>query len=475
MSWSTLHHAAFDGSMRLTRTLLSGGSADIDRRTDGGFGFTPLALAAQEGHYGIVKLLLQNGARQSVRNDGGCTALIMSAIHGHAQVAQLLIDSGAEVDAADSNGVTSLYSAALKGHPKVVKLLIEAGAGVNICASDGCMPLHPSSKDGHLAVVKLLVEAGARLDAKNREGSCAMHMAADQGHSGVVETLLKGGANPDCRMPRGPTPLFEAAFAGHIDIVKMLLRAKASPALPVSRPDGGTGVALDVAAQNGNSSIVLELLRLGLAVCGGENRREGALRLAAQNQHIGVMKILTDAGVVDTGNALSYAIDGGQEASVKFLLQQEWATADRRYANFRNKFGLAPLTLSVWSATPRITRMLLDAGADETSLCRDFSRSGEHFATPLALTTRYLEMKTHRGLPATEERLDRLGAIRRLLMRVEAVRAMSWLWISNISCASPASKEAGGGHTAVASTALSVPVVWRRRRVRHVIVPAVVR
>lgn len=476
MNWSALHHAAFDGSMRLTKALLAGGREAIERRTGDGLGFTPLALAAQEGHYGIVKVLLQNGARVSARSDGGCTALIMAAIHGHAQVAQLLIESGADVDARDCNGVTSVYSAALKGHPKIVKLLIEAGAGVNISASDGCMPLHPSSKDGHLAVVRLLVEAGALLDVKNGDGGAPMHMAADQGHHGVVEALLQGGADPNCRMPRGQTPLFEASFAGHTDIVKLLLSARAHPALPVSCPDGGTGVALDVAAQSGHSETVRELLRLGLAVCGGGDRGESALRLAAQNRHLGVMRMLTDAGVVDTGIALSYSTDGGQVASVKFLLQQERAAADRGYANFRNKFGLAPLTLSVWSATPRITRMLLDAGADETLLCRDYSRTGEFFETPLALATLGLERKRHRGQPATEDELNRLRAIQRLLMRVEAVRAVSWLWVSDMSCVPPPSEETGGGETAVvASAALSVPVVWRRRQIRHAIVPALVR
>lgn len=473
MFWSKLHHAAFDGSMRLTQALLSGRSVDIDSRTED-LGFTPIALAAQEGHYGVVRMLLKNGARQSVRTGGGCTALIMSAIHGHDRVAKLLIDSGAEVDASDSNGVTSVYSAALKGHPKVVKVLIEAGADVNIPASDGCMPLHPSSKDGHLAVVKLLVEAGARLGAKSSEGGTAMHMAADQGHCGVVEVLLRGGANPDCRMPRGQTALFEAAFAGHVDIVKVLLRAKASPALPVSRPDGGTGVALDVAAQDGHSGVVSELLRLGIAACGGTSRGEGALRLAAQNQHLVVMAMLTDAGVVDTGSALSHATDGGQEASVKFLLQQEWATAGE-YVNYRNKYGLTPLLLSVWSASPRIARLLLDAGANETLTCRDYSRGGKHFETPLAAAIRDLANKTHRGQRATEEQLHRLGAIRRLLVRVEAVRAISWLWASDTSCTPPASEEAGGGQPAEASTALRVPVLWRRRRVRHSFAPPLIR
>eukprot|EP00752_Nemacystus_decipiens_P009023 g8054.t1 len=81
----------------------------------------------------------------------------------------------------------------------------------------------------------------------------------------------------------------------------------------------------------------------------------------------------------------------------------------------------------------------------------------------------------HQGLPATEGELNRVVAIRRLLMRVSAVRAISSLWVSDTSCVPSPSEEMGGDQTAQASTARKVPVVRRRRRVRHTIVQAMVR
>lgn len=48
-----------------------------------------------------------------------------------------------------------------------------------------------------------------------------------------------------------------------------------------------------------------------------------ALAQAAQEQQIDVMTILTDAGVVDTGLALTTAARWGGVASVKFLLHQQ--------------------------------------------------------------------------------------------------------------------------------------------------------
>lgn len=49
-------------------------------------------------------------------------------------------------------------------------------------------------------------------------------------------------------------------------------------------------------------------------------------------------------------------------------------------------------------------------------------------ATLLEYTTRILREKKVNGEDATEEELDGLEGIRLLLMRVEAVHAVSWLW-----------------------------------------------
>uniref|UniRef100_A0A1X7SJT1 Uncharacterized protein n=1 Tax=Amphimedon queenslandica TaxID=400682 RepID=A0A1X7SJT1_AMPQE len=51
---------------------------------------TALIAAAEEGHYDIVQLLLNNGANQSTRNNSGETALAVAARKGYDNIVQLL-------------------------------------------------------------------------------------------------------------------------------------------------------------------------------------------------------------------------------------------------------------------------------------------------------------------------------------------------------------------------------------------------
>lgn len=90
--------------------------------------------------------------------------------------------------------------------------------------------------------------------------------------------------------------------------------------------------------------------QFGIEGCAGDSGGVEALNLAAQQQHVDIMAILTAAGVVDTGFALAMATGRGREASVKFLLQQHDGDAGGKRAyvnNTSNILGIAPLILSI--------------------------------------------------------------------------------------------------------------------------------
>lgn len=76
-----LHVAAMDGSTECVLALLSRGSIDIDQGTPRGC--TPLMVAAQEGHSGVVKILLNRRTNVSIASDDDSTALHFSAFYGH--------------------------------------------------------------------------------------------------------------------------------------------------------------------------------------------------------------------------------------------------------------------------------------------------------------------------------------------------------------------------------------------------------
>eukprot|EP00903_Cladosiphon_okamuranus_P016591 g15305.t1 len=94
------------------------------------------------------------------------------------------------------------------------------------------------------------------------------------------------------------------------------------------------------------------------------------------------MAILMDAGVLDSGQALFEAARWGRESAVKVLLQQlQLAGSPMDLAgnvNFCDSAGFTALFSSIASwvdaagkprlLSPRMVQMLVDAGADTTSL-----------------------------------------------------------------------------------------------------------
>lgn len=419
---NALHAAATDGSVDRTVAIISNGRIDIDQGSPEGI--TPLMCATVDGHAPVVRILLSKKANSSIVNDDGCTALVYAAAQGDVTVTKMLLAAGADIE---PGGISPLYLAAQAGHTDVMKVLIEAGA--NVC--------------------------------KRETG--------------------------------GEYPLFTAAYKGHVAAVRQLLHAKSDPLLTVQNSEGGQFNPLEVAAELGHSGVVRELLqKVGIEGCGGASGGYDALWSAAQGQHVDVMRLLTDAGVADTGKVLNIAAGAGLEASVKFLVQQQPAgkSSDRGSClDVRGVFGTMPLIRSIvfcHPRSPRIVQLLVDAGVDTTSAVPiprhllDEVQAG-HFVniTPLALTTSCLRERKLQGNDATKEELHTLEAIRRLLLRVEAVLAVSWLWPSLIpAVADPpegSTRSKTAPMTSGAPLRMVLPIPRKRTERRDVLLAALFR
>ena len=61
----------------------------------GGFGNTPLMLAAEKGSGEVVNFLLEQGAVADAKADNGFTPLMFAAMGGHAELVKLFLDKGA--------------------------------------------------------------------------------------------------------------------------------------------------------------------------------------------------------------------------------------------------------------------------------------------------------------------------------------------------------------------------------------------
>eukprot|EP00752_Nemacystus_decipiens_P010750 g9570.t1 len=415
--FNDLHAAAMRGSVKWTLEVLSKGIIDINQGNPEGW--TPLMCAASDGFASVVKVLLARGASVAVQGDFGLTALLLAA------------------------------------------------------------------SDGHLEVCKMLVEAGSDLEvATHTMGSTPLHLAGEGGRVDLMRVFIDAGADVNTSRPDGASVLFTAAEKGHVDAVGELLSAGANALLSRKERQGVTYVPLDVAAQDGHSEVVSELVRrLGIEGCGGKSGGVNALRLAARGQHLDIMRELTGAGVVDKGGeALINAAECGREGSILFLLREQQrqsgaltlrnsnntAGAGKPYVESTDGFtGTTPLFTCIAfcaSNAHKAVRVLVDAGADTASTVHMKHVPGAT-DTPLAVTRRYLRARVVNGKPATEEQMRKLEAIRRLLLRVPAARAVSWLWPSAIQV----SVAGGAGVAGIVSSPLVVstlPSLTRRAR-RH--------
>ena len=91
---------------------------------------TPLARPASNGHYEVVKLLLEAKADIESQDENGMTPLTRSAFWSHSEVVKLLLKDQANVESKDLRGLTPLAHAAYRGHSEVVTLLVGANAVV---------------------------------------------------------------------------------------------------------------------------------------------------------------------------------------------------------------------------------------------------------------------------------------------------------------------------------------------------------
>ena len=79
-------------------------------------GWTPLHVAASEGHSGLVEILIDYGAAVDGRTKNFRTPLHISCIRGNFAVIQTLLMAGADPDAKDIDGNTPSHFCAEYGH-----------------------------------------------------------------------------------------------------------------------------------------------------------------------------------------------------------------------------------------------------------------------------------------------------------------------------------------------------------------------
>ncbi|CAE7202641.1 ankrd29 [Symbiodinium microadriaticum] len=218
---------------------------------------SPLLVAAQNGHLGVVEVLwetLNEEVGLNVAKRGGATPLYIACQNGHFEVVAKLVDLKAEVNRSLQSKETPLFIACQGGFLNVARLLVEHQADVDQAKQDGASPLYIACQNGHVGVVRRsALEKGNRISGafpilSGPLAATPLFIASQKGHDAIVELLLRGPGPADVNKPlkSGATPLYIASLKGHGGVVQ---RLHASGACVDSTPKHGA-TAVSAAVQN---------------------------------------------------------------------------------------------------------------------------------------------------------------------------------------------------------------------------------
>ena len=134
---SALLWASGEGYELVAKALLDGKyegrCANVNFQDMGGEGCTPLMAASSQGHEGVVRLLLKNGAKLDLRDERDFTALHWASGNDHAVVLEALCSAqgaAAALALRDLSGQSPLAMAIAYGHAACEAVLRAHGAPV---------------------------------------------------------------------------------------------------------------------------------------------------------------------------------------------------------------------------------------------------------------------------------------------------------------------------------------------------------
>jgi ankyrin repeat protein len=200
------------------RDLLKRG-VNIDYKSGGR---TALLVAADDGDFDIVKLLLHAGAKcytpsgVSLRKMVGNHKALSNAL------ANLFIESSI-----DTVGISDPVGVAI--------ILLVYGADPNARNSRGETPLMSATSYlfNHV-LLETLLSHGANVNARDNDGKSVLEYACG---TDVISALLAKGADPNVADPDGRRPLNGAASTGDTGVLELLLKYKAAPNVHMNMPE----------------------------------------------------------------------------------------------------------------------------------------------------------------------------------------------------------------------------------------------
>lgn len=398
---SALLWAAYHGREGTARTLLRlGANPNIQAIQLARFaGQTPLAIAVQNGHENMVRLLIATKADLSIKDDRyRMTPLAWAAAKGYLKIFQLLLEmNGVDADAHNVVRRIPLSHAAEIGHLPIVKLLLAKNVDPNSkdnklgrtallwattpkAIERECKPAMPlpwvparasepeqpledgldwTWKQGWLRAIQ---EPPPRNDLEwaDYEGGDSHSWAVGSAYEEILELLLTNGADIDFQDFQMRNPLLWAAKCGSLATLASLLMKGAH----FDGRDYQTPTPLSWAAQRGQEAMVVLLLERKVEVNLADSTGRTPLSWPAEGGHEAIVQLLLNAGAEpgppdSVGQTpLSWAAGRGYLNIVR-LLHKKGVLLD---ADVVPHCGLIPLSWAAQNGHDKVVEFFLQNG-----------------------------------------------------------------------------------------------------------------
>lgn len=256
VSGARLRLAAATGDVGEAKRLLAQGADPDGTEWD-----HPLAVAIQQNHVEVVRILLEAGARPTLPDSAYQQPWSMAAGQGRPEMIRMLVEKGATLSTGDWNSV--LMAACSRGDREMLELALQNGASraatwfdedslrhqsaVEIAMRGGHVELAKILRDGasgtlvlderaietnlrvavmrnDVATVKELVRLGATYDQ-------ALRFAVLESIVDMIAPLVRLGADPDSLLARGTSLLMHAERMGPSELATALRAAGARKGL----------------------------------------------------------------------------------------------------------------------------------------------------------------------------------------------------------------------------------------------------
>ncbi|XP_072404997.1 ankyrin repeat and death domain-containing protein 1A-like [Chiloscyllium punctatum] len=253
---------------------------------------TPALLAAWFGHLQLLQILVNAGAKVTIRNSIGQSMHHCAAHQGHLNIICYTMEELEEIplDEPDEAGKTPLLLAAENGQLDVVMHLHALGCDHQFQDKEGNSSIHLAAGQGHVHVLENLIE-GVCTEVKNKAGQTALHLAAEGGHFNCVKLLLDNQCQINVHCSQNLNALHYAVKQGHQDVCHLLVEK----GIDVNAV--GQFACLHLAVKHDFAQIVRLLIAAGCDINIGDHRQQSALHLAVERRQLTIVEMLLKANI----------------------------------------------------------------------------------------------------------------------------------------------------------------------------------